>query len=115
MKRAGHPSSCTDNDCSLTYRDHLLGIGVLAAALPSRRRAIIGTNNRESTLSRDLDAYKRMRNDGLQPPQIDGARVLEAKATHAEQVNTGKPEVSERAFRVFREEFGHSAAEVGPR
>lgn len=112
MQRDGHPASCKDDDCTLTYREHLLGIGVLAAAMPSRKRSIIGTNHKESVLSRDLDAYSRLRSDGLQPPKIDGAHALEAKATCADAVNTGKPEVSERAFRVFRDEFGHSAAEV---
>jgi hypothetical protein len=44
---------------------------------------------RESTLSKDLDAYKRLRMNGQQPKQIDGAAKVEARATDGWQVETG--------------------------
>jgi hypothetical protein len=36
-----------------------------------------------------MDAYKRLRRDGLQPARIDGARELEQKATHESQIVSG--------------------------
>ena len=44
---------------------------------------------RESTLSKDLDAYRRLRMNGTQPKQIDGAAKIEARATDSWQVETG--------------------------
>lgn len=41
---------------------------------------------RERALRADLDAYKRLRQDGLQPPNVDGAAQLEATSTHRLQV-----------------------------
>lgn len=45
-----------------------------------------GTEAREKTLRKDLDAYKRLRGDGLQPPNVDGAADLERTATTRLQV-----------------------------
>jgi hypothetical protein len=49
-----------------------------------------GTEARERDLRADLDAYKRLRNDGLQPPNIDGAADLERTATTRLQVEHPK-------------------------
>lgn len=74
-----HPESCTDPNCTLTYREHLLGISVSAAALPSRSQSedVVSTLVREKRWDRDIGAYKRLRDDGYQPPQIDGAALRE--------------------------------------
>jgi hypothetical protein len=48
-----------------------------------------GEKKRESTLSKDLDAYKRLRMNGQQPKQIDGAANVEARAQENWQVETG--------------------------
>ena len=56
-----------------------LGLGVLVS----------GEKQREATLSKDLDAYKRLRMNGQQPKQIDGAANVESRATDAWQVQTG--------------------------
>ena len=44
---------------------------------------------RETTLSKDLDAYKRLRMNGQQPKQIDGAAKVESRASESWQVQTG--------------------------
>jgi hypothetical protein len=36
-----------------------------------------------------MDAYKRLRKDGLQPKKIDGSHMVEAKAKESYQVETG--------------------------
>ena len=74
-----HPESCTNPDtCTLTYREHLVGFGVAAAAIPTRSstdtlEAIV----REKRCERDMKAYKNLRADGLQPPGIDGSALRE--------------------------------------
>lgn len=74
----GHPESCTDPDCTLSYRDHLLGIRVAANAMPTRSGPeLLATMVREKRWERDMGAYKRLRADGIQPPQIDGSALRE--------------------------------------
>lgn len=73
-----HPACCTDSNCQLSYRDHLLGFGVAMAAIPSRvsgeaKQTLI----REGRWERDMKAYKNLRADGLQPPSIEGAALRE--------------------------------------
>lgn len=79
----GKPCNCE------TYRDHLLSVGFAAAAMPSRKGAVAHTEAKERVLRQDLDAYKRLRRDGLQPPQIDGSARIEKRATTASQVESG--------------------------
>ena len=40
-------------------------------------------------LEKDLDAYKRLRQEGLQPQAIDGSAAAESRAEHSWQVETG--------------------------
>jgi hypothetical protein len=46
-------------------------------------------NRTEKAWNRDMPAYKRLRQDGLQPKRIDGAAEVERKAKEAWQVETG--------------------------
>lgn len=43
---------------------------------------------KERAYSADMDAYKRMRKAGLQPPSVAGAAVRERRATTVEQVES---------------------------
>lgn len=83
MNTVAHPQSCTDPDCRLSYREHLLSIAVSSAAIPTRRPSTVNTNIRESRWQRDMAAYRRLRADGFQPPQIDGSRLREKEAKDA--------------------------------
>lgn len=65
------------------------GIQVSSAATPTRRRENDAINRKERRWDRDMDAYKRLRQDGLQPPTIDGSAKLEAKAENSFQVESG--------------------------
>ena len=67
----------------------IAGIQVSSAATPTRRRENDAINQKEKRWDRDMDAYKRLRNDGLQPPNIDGSARLEQRAEHKIQVETG--------------------------
>lgn len=64
-------------------------VAMSSTATPNRRRDTVAINQKERRWDRDMDAYKRLRNDGLQPPHIDGSARLEQKAEHRVQVETG--------------------------
>lgn len=57
-----------------------------ADALPTRRANSNTTNAKERVLAKDLDAYQRLRKDGVQPQGIDGSARLEARAETKDQV-----------------------------
>lgn len=67
----------------------IAGVSFAASSMPSRKQ----DNNRieatERQWSKDMDAYKRLKQDGLQPAKIDGAANIEKKADHSSQVVTG--------------------------
>lgn len=75
-------------DCG-SYRDHLLSVGISATAMPSRKPQVAATTAREVVLSKDMDAYKRLRRDGEQPRGIDGSAVLEQRATDRTDIERG--------------------------
>ena len=43
----------------------------------------------EAKWSRDMPAYKRLRNDGMQPPKIDGCAEIEALAKDQREIEIG--------------------------
>ena len=49
----------------------------------------VSEKNRETTLSKDLDAYRRLRKNGTQPKTIDGAANVESRADESWQVVSG--------------------------
>lgn len=96
---------------------------VAPSATPSRRDGARAAhvNRREANLAGDLDAYKRLRADGLQPLATTGARRLELAAECVEHVETARLRydrdgnleaanrmlgVKPRSFTVFSEETG---------
>lgn len=82
-----HPYACKNPEtCTLSYRDHLLGFGVSANAVPSRflnktpgqpDEPLTQTLIREKRWDRDMAAFKRLADEGLPPPQIDGSAARE--------------------------------------
>lgn len=44
----------------------------------------------ERRWARDMPAYYRLRMQGLQPPQVDGSAVLEAKAADKFEIEYGR-------------------------
>lgn len=83
-----HPACCVDPDCRLLYVEHLRGFQVSAAATPNRRPVTADTLTRDRKLDADLDAYKRLRHDGIQPPRNEGCAALEARANHRWEVES---------------------------
>lgn len=46
-------------------------------------------HTRDRELAKDRDAYKRLRQDGLQPKRVDGSHRLEALAKTSDHVERG--------------------------
>jgi len=83
--REKHPNLDVE-DC---FGCRIAGVSFAASSMPSRK---IENNRIEATerqWSKDMDAYKRLKQDGYQPAKIDGAREIEQKATDVSQVVTG--------------------------
>lgn len=91
----------------------IASISIASSATPSRgggaRSAHIQAT--EKQWHKDMPAFKRLCEDGYNPPAIEGASRLEAESTCREHVETGHPEWSERAFKAFEDVSGHSALE----
>lgn len=69
----------------------IAGLSIAASATPTRKggaRAQV-INQKDKVLEKDLDAYKRLRNEGLQPKAIDGSAEVEKRANYKWQVETG--------------------------
>lgn len=97
-----HPTSCKDPNCTLNYRDHLLSINLSANALPTRRvshhdnvpdEPVAQTLIREKRWDRDMAAFKRLHDDGLTPPQIDGSALRERQGETVYDVTERKVKI----------------------
>jgi len=62
------------------------GVSFGANASTTRGSEVAKINQRAKNWDKDMPAYKRLRQEGLQPKSIDGAAAVEARATSAAQV-----------------------------
>lgn len=91
---SSHPQGCKDPDCQLTYREHLLSVGIGAECFPTRSGHHKGesinmgeTAVRQKRWDRDMAAYLRLRKQGYGPPKIDGSYALERYGRGASDFN----------------------------
>ena len=69
-----------------------IGIPMLSpSSTPTRGNGVdmAATRIAEKSKVADMDAYKRLRKDGVQPPAINGSAQLEARAEEKHEVNSG--------------------------
>lgn len=73
------------------YACRISGVHFAPSATPSRRGGAFAAKNvaLEQQWDRDMRAYRNLRNDGLQPPQIDGCHALERDARSTIEVEHG--------------------------
>jgi hypothetical protein len=67
-------------------------VSVPSSVTPTRRAGAQHAkwvNDTENRWHKDMPAYKRLVEDGLQPPRIDGCAELEAKASSKQQIEAG--------------------------
>ena len=77
--------------CCATPRDHYLSVGISSTCLPNKGGPITAIKKREESWEKDMPAYKALREQGLQPPRIDGSAELASKAETKFEINRGKP------------------------
>ena len=91
-------------------------VQISPSATPTRQSDHAKWANRtQKAWDRDMGAYKRLRDDGLQPNRIDGSADLEAKAEIPEQVETGRLDFSPAAIRQAEETMGQKLKTPGNR
>ena len=82
-----HPNLDVDGcfGCKIAY------VGIGADAMPSRggKARVATINDKDRVLDKDLDAYQRLRRNGVQPRKIVGAAKVEKRAEEKWQVETG--------------------------
>lgn len=70
----------------------ILGMpNVAPSAVPSQNNTIdfAATKIAEKNKDADMNAYKRLRSNGVQPPSINGSAQLESRAEEKYEVNSG--------------------------
>ena len=72
------------------FRCRIMGITVMASALPTRQPIVARTVEREKGLVKDRTSFKRMRDQGMQPAKMRGAAELERHAESRFEVESGK-------------------------
>lgn len=100
-----HPPTCF---CGVEMERVYVMPHIAAGALPNKKLGVAAKTVKESRLSRDMDAYQRLRRQGLQPRMVDGSTELEGAQSQFE-VSYGKlfPSKSEQA--KIREGMDRSA------
>lgn len=71
-----------------SYQEGCFGCRVSSLSIGTSEKFNI-EKSREVALSKDLDAYKRLRQNNVQPKCIDGASRVEARAQEKWQVESG--------------------------
>lgn len=69
--------------CCPDYKTHIKGVKI--GGFPTQ------TTYREKKLTKDRDAYKAMRKDGVQPKSVMGAYAVQQNAKDVREVEMGRP------------------------
>ena len=77
-----------DNEEFSLVRIRSIGFG--NGTMPTRHPGADAVEAREKRWAKDMPAYKRLRQQGLQPKGIDGAAKIEAKAETRFEVESGQ-------------------------
>lgn len=75
--------------CCDTFAEHIRSISIAPSAMPSRHAHAAAAKQAGKEWEKDLPAYKRLVEAGLQPKSTAGTHVLEAKAALPVEVETG--------------------------
>lgn len=77
--------------CCDSPREHYLSVSISADALPTKSAPVSAINIREKRWGKDMDAYRRLRKEGLQPQGVDGCALTETMASHPLEVERQRP------------------------
>lgn len=76
--------------CCGTQAEHYRSIGFAPSATPTRNPEAKRISEKERRWNRDMDAYQRIRRQGLQPQRIDGCAQLEKHAETQQEIDMGR-------------------------
>lgn len=99
MKHAERHPSLDVEGC---FGCRITGISFGANSTTTRGAQVAETNQRAKNWEKDMPAYKRLRRQGLQPKNIDGAARVEATAETVAQVE-GRPNIESLVARGVAE------------
>ena len=76
--------------CGGVVRKYYGNVRLAPSVTPTRSNVNFdATSSAEKAKVRDMAAYKRLREEGLQPPAINGSANLESKAGTKHEINSG--------------------------
>lgn len=81
--------SCS-RGCCASFKEHIQNVTFSATATPNRRADAVRVHETERQWEKDGDAYKRIRQQGLQPKSIDGCATLEKRADDVAELAAGR-------------------------
>ena len=64
-------------------------VSFAAASMPNRKPETVRINRTEAQWDKDMPAYKRIRQNGVQPKRIDNAAELETRANDQFEIEMG--------------------------
>ena len=81
-----------------------------ASSMPTRNNSVAETNRAEKQLTKDRDAFKAMREQGIQPARLKGAADLQDHATTKSEIATGRilPKKLASKVEAAKKELAHS-------
>ena len=81
-----------EHDCpgATCWYCKVASVSFSASSMPTRNTSVSETNRAEKQLTRDRDAFKAMREQGIQPARLRGAAELQDKAHTKHEIETGK-------------------------
>lgn len=104
--RSIHTDNLKQYECSVCggEADLVFSSPAIAAdALPNKRHGVRSIEATERRWGVDMPAYKRLREEGLQPRSVDGAAMAEAQAQHPLEIDMGRPLGKEKDIRRAQE------------
>lgn len=72
----GKPCACP------SYREHLLSVSISGVARGVS--TVVAQDRADMHMAKDMESYKRLRANGLQPPQVRGSYLIEKTQTPIE-------------------------------
>lgn len=84
-----HRETHPDLDVEGCFGCRVAGIRMGTNSTTTRGARVAQVNQTERNWTKDMPAYKRLRDEGLQPKRIDGAAEVEKRAKEKWQVETG--------------------------
>lgn len=97
-----HQEKHPDLDVEGCFGCKVAGVSFGANASTTQGAKVAEINQRAKNWDKDMPAYKRLRQNGLQPKSIDGAAAVESRATTAAQVE-GRVDVEKLVKRGIAE------------